>query len=66
MANRRCGWGPWTQIGDPEPDSEDPEGLLCVTTDDAETAEESETAEDVPANVLPLTRRGRRPARPQD
>jgi hypothetical protein len=55
MTSRRVGWGPWIVVGDPEP----------VPPDDAVklvhlTSEEAETAEDAPANVLPMNRRGKR------
>jgi len=41
--SRRCGWGPWVVVGEPKPTSEDPEGLLHFTTEEAEAAEESQT-----------------------
>jgi hypothetical protein len=60
MTSRRVGWGPWTLIGDPKPvPPKDAVELVHPTIEDAETAE------DAPADVVPM-KRGRRPARPQD
>lgn len=65
MTNRRVGWGPWVQIGDP---NEGPEALRFTSDEPTdEPADEAETADGqqhAPATINQHPVRGDTPALP--